>query len=135
VSQQVGASLGLAVMVTVFGAATTRAPGHVSTGVDAARRAEVVLGHGTSAVLTGSAISIRAALLVVLLMVRTRSAPQAPSAAAIPVLAEGDSGLETLATLLGTSPTQTTRRGRGHAASGPLSLLPVKLAWRNLSSS
>ncbi len=97
VSTQVGASLGLAVMVTVFGAATTRAAAHVPAGVSAARRTQLLLGHGTSAVLTGSAISIGGALLVVLLMVRSRSAPESvPS----PVLAEGDAGLETLSSRL-----------------------------------
>jgi predicted MFS family arabinose efflux permease len=104
VSQQVGASLGLAVMVTVFQAATTRAAAHIPAGVDAARRAQVILGHGASAVLTGSAISIGVALVVVLLMVRTRSAPQVLVPSARPALAEGDSGLETLASPLGSSP-------------------------------
>ena len=105
VSQQVGASLGLAVMVTVFGAALTRAAVHVPAGVSSARRAQLLLGHGTSAVLTGSAISIGAAFLVVLLMVRTRSAAEhfAP-----PVLAAGDSGLETLASPLGPPPPKVT---------------------------
>jgi EmrB/QacA subfamily drug resistance transporter len=97
VSQQVGASLGLAVMVTVFGAATTRAAAHVPAGVGAARRAQLLLGHGTSAVLTGSAISIGAAVLVILLMVRSRSAPEP---VASPLLAEGDAGLETLSSPL-----------------------------------
>ena len=101
VSQQVGASLGLAVMVTVYGAATSRAATHVPAGVSAQHRAQVILGHGTSAVLTGAAISIGCALLVVLLMVRTRTEP-AP--ALTPVLPEGDSGLETLASPLGTAP-------------------------------
>jgi hypothetical protein len=101
VSQQVGASLGLAVMVTVFGAATARAASHVPAGIGAAHRAQVILGHGTSAVLTGSALSIGAALLVVVLMVRTRATPPV---AAVPVLAEGDSGLETLASPLGSAP-------------------------------
>jgi EmrB/QacA subfamily drug resistance transporter len=101
VSQQVGASLGLAVMVTVYGAATSRAASHVPTGLSAEHRAQVILGHGASAVLTGAAISIGCALLVVLLMVRTRTAP-AP--ALTPVLPEGDSGLETLASPLGTAP-------------------------------
>jgi EmrB/QacA subfamily drug resistance transporter len=97
VSQQVGASLGLAVMVTVFGAATTRAAVHVPAGLSAARRAEVLLGHGTSAVLTGSAISIGGALVVILLMVRSRSAPET---VASPLLAGDDSGLETLSSPL-----------------------------------
>ena len=53
------------------------------------------------AVLTGSALSIGAALLVVVLMVRTRATPPV---AAVPVLAEGDSGLETPASPLGSAP-------------------------------
>ena len=104
VSQQVGASLGLAVMVTVFGAATAKAARHVPAGVDAARRAQVILGHGTSAVLTGSAMSIGAAVLVTLLMVRTRSARRADVEPEVPVVAEGDAGLETLASPLGPPP-------------------------------
>jgi EmrB/QacA subfamily drug resistance transporter len=104
VSQQVGASLGLAVMVTVFGAATAKAALHVPAGVDAARRAQVILGHGTSAVLTGSAMSIGAALLVVLLMVRTRTPRQSFLTPEVPVVAEGDAGLETLASPVGPPP-------------------------------
>jgi EmrB/QacA subfamily drug resistance transporter len=116
VSQQVGASLGLAVMVTVFQAATTRAAAHVPAGVDTARRSQVILGHGASAVLTGSAISIGAALLVVLLMVRTRSSPQALASPARPVLAEGDSGFETLASPLGSAPSDPRISAQGPSA-------------------
>jgi predicted MFS family arabinose efflux permease len=105
VSQTVGASLGLAVMVTVFGAATTHAAAHLPVGVNAARRAQLLLGHGTSAVLTGSAISMGVAVLVILLMVRTRSAPEA---VAQPVLAEDEAALETLSPpLLGPPPKVT----------------------------
>jgi high-affinity nickel permease len=105
VSQTVGASLGLAVMVTVFGAATTHAAAHLPAGVNAARRAQLLLGHGTSAVLTGSAISMGVAVLVILLMVRTRSAPEA---VAQPVLAEDEAALETLSPpLLGPPPKVT----------------------------
>jgi predicted MFS family arabinose efflux permease len=97
VSQQVGASLGLAVMVTVFGAATTRAAADVPAGTPAGHRAQLILGHGTSAVLTGSAISLGIALLVVLLMVRTRSARQAPEPTS--ELPDGDLGMLTPAAL------------------------------------
>ncbi len=105
VSQQTGASLGLAVMVTVFGAATTRAATHVPAGVSAARRAQLLLGHGTSAVLTGSSLSMGAALLVVLLMVRSRSAKQ-PVAPTVP--AEDEAALETLSPPLLAPPPKVT---------------------------
>jgi hypothetical protein len=105
VSQTVGASLGLAVMVPVFGAATGRAAAHLPAGVSSSRAAQIVLGHGTSAVLTGSALSIGCAVLMVLLLVRTRSAPEL---VATPVVAEGSSGLETLASPLGSPPPTVT---------------------------
>jgi hypothetical protein len=105
VSQTTGASLGLAVMVTVFGAAVTRAASHVPAGVSGARRAQLLLGHGTSAVLTGASLSMGAALLVVLLMVRSRSA-RAPVAST--VLAEDEAALETLSPPLLAPPTKVT---------------------------
>jgi hypothetical protein len=90
VSQQVGASLGLAVMVTVFGAATSRAAQHVPAGIEPGHRAQIILGHGTSAVLTGSAISLCIALLVVLTMVRTRTPAPESVAPPPPELTEAD---------------------------------------------
>jgi EmrB/QacA subfamily drug resistance transporter len=105
VSQTVGASLGLAIVVPVFGAATGRAAAHLPAGVSSARATTITLAHGTSAVLTGSAISIGCAVLVVLLLVRTRSARETVAA---PVVAEGSSGLETLASPLGPPPPKVT---------------------------
>lgn len=71
VSQQVGGTLGIAVLVTVFGAAT-----HGSAG-----SARDTLAHGVSSALTGSAIFLATALIVVTLFLR-------PTLAAVPELLE-----------------------------------------------
>lgn len=105
VSQQTGASLGLAVMVTVFGAASTQAAAHLPAGVSAARRAQLLLGHGTSAVLTGAAISIGVAVLVVVSMVRTRPASEPVTSS---VAAEDEAALETLSSPLLAPPPKVT---------------------------
>ena len=64
VAQQLGASLGLGILVTVFAAAD-----HVSTGSGApmapARAAQAALAHGVSSALRGSALFLAVALVVV----------------------------------------------------------------------
>ena len=70
VAQQVGGTLGLAVMVTIFGAASSRAAAHHPQGVSAAREAQLEMARGTAAALTGSTIFVAVSLVVVLLMVR-----------------------------------------------------------------
>jgi EmrB/QacA subfamily drug resistance transporter len=97
VTQQVGGSLALAVMVAVFGAATANAAAHLPSGTSEARAEQLLMARGTSAALTGSTVFMAASLLVIVLMVRSGSGPKAPP---IPVLDEDDSGLETLSSPL-----------------------------------
>ena len=61
VSQQIGASLGLSILITRFAAAT-----HAPTGAD------LKLAHGVAAALTGSAAFLIVALAVVFMTLRTR---------------------------------------------------------------
>ena len=65
VSQQLGASLGLGILITVFASATRSATGD---------SAQAVLAHGVSTALTGSAIFLALALLVSIAVIR-RPAP------------------------------------------------------------
>ncbi len=70
VCQQVGGSLGVAVMVTIFGAAADRAARERPPGISAAREAQLEMARGTAAALTGSAVFLAASLLAVLLLIR-----------------------------------------------------------------
>jgi predicted MFS family arabinose efflux permease len=72
VAQQVGGSLGLAILITVFGSAIR------SGGTDAKHQ----LAHGVGAALTGSTVFLALALTVILLLVRK------PAAAAVPAETE-----------------------------------------------
>jgi MFS family permease len=65
VAQQLGASLGLGILITIFAAATH----HVS-----GSSAQAELAHGVSTALTGAAVFLALALLVVLVLIR-RPAP------------------------------------------------------------
>jgi Na+/phosphate symporter len=65
VAQQMGSAVGLAVMVTIFGAAT-RTTNH--------QQPQQVLAHGVSSALTGSAAFLLAALAVILVLIRRRPA-------------------------------------------------------------
>ncbi|HEU5355908.1 MAG TPA: MFS transporter [Actinocrinis sp.] len=63
---QVGGSLGLGVLVTVFGTASRNALQHQGAGVPAALAAKQHLAHAISAALTGSVVFLSVALLIVL---------------------------------------------------------------------
>ncbi|MBS2964110.1 MFS transporter [Actinocrinis puniceicyclus] len=63
---QVGGSLGLAVLVTVFGTAARDAARHPAAGVPAALAARQNLAHAISAALTGSVAFLTVAVLIVL---------------------------------------------------------------------
>ncbi|HZU55787.1 MAG TPA: MFS transporter [Actinocrinis sp.] len=63
---QVGGSLGLGVLVTVFGTAARNAAGQHSAGVPAALAAKQHLAHAISAALTGSVVFLAVALVIVL---------------------------------------------------------------------
>jgi EmrB/QacA subfamily drug resistance transporter len=98
VAQQVGGSLGLAVMVTIFGAASRRFAAHRPIGVSDFRETQLEMAHGTAAALTGSTIFIAASLLVVLLTIRTRRGTVNSPEPAFHV--EDTDGLETLSSPL-----------------------------------
>jgi EmrB/QacA subfamily drug resistance transporter len=70
--QLVGGSLGLAVLVAVFGTASSDAARHPVPGLTSAGQAQHVLAHGIASAFLLAAILDVAALLVVLLVLRTR---------------------------------------------------------------
>jgi EmrB/QacA subfamily drug resistance transporter len=77
VMQQVGGTLGLAILVTVYGSARQSAASHPLPGATAAEQARHVLVHGMSASFSAAAIFDVLALLVVLFLIRI---PRAASA-------------------------------------------------------
>jgi EmrB/QacA subfamily drug resistance transporter len=77
VMQQVGGSLGLAVLVAVFGTASRDAQQHPLPGLTAAAQGQHVLAHGMATAFGLAAIFNVASLLVILALIRTRKpAPQ-----------------------------------------------------------
>ena len=76
VTQQVGGSLGLAILVTVFGTAYRDAARRLAPGVSHPGAAHQLLIHGMSAAFTVAALFDVCVLLVILLTSRSRPAPQ-----------------------------------------------------------
>ena len=70
VMQQVGGTLGLAILVTIYGSARQSAASHPLAGATAAEQARHALVHGMSAAFSAAAIFDVLALLVVLLAIR-----------------------------------------------------------------
>ncbi|MDQ8043338.1 MAG: MFS transporter [Solirubrobacteraceae bacterium] len=70
VFQQMGGSLGLGILVTVFASATRHAAEHPVAGLSGALQARHELAHGVAMALTGSAVLMAAALAVVVLVIR-----------------------------------------------------------------
>ena len=100
VSQQVGGSLGLAVMVTIFeAAASRRAAEHAPAGVSAFRETQLEMARGTSAALTGSTVFVACSLLVILTMVRARKGTAVRGRTPERILQDED-GLESLSSPL-----------------------------------
>jgi EmrB/QacA subfamily drug resistance transporter len=66
-AQQLGGSLGLSVLVTVFASASRAALGHPSAAAATVGDARYALAHGVAAAITGSAALLAAALLIVAL--------------------------------------------------------------------
>jgi len=82
--QLVGGSLGLAVLVAVFGTSTKNAAAHPVAGLTAAAQAQHVLAHGIGSAFLLAAILDVVALLVILLVIRTgRQQPAAAPATAV----------------------------------------------------
>jgi EmrB/QacA subfamily drug resistance transporter len=74
VSQQLGGSLGLSILVTIFAAASRAAVAHPLGGASAKLEAQHELAHAVSTALTGSAVFLALGLGVVLIVMR-RPAP------------------------------------------------------------
>jgi len=72
VMQQVGGSLGLAILVAVYGTASRNAQQHPLPGLTAAAQGQHVLAHGMAVAFGLAAILNVASLLVILALIRTR---------------------------------------------------------------
>jgi EmrB/QacA subfamily drug resistance transporter len=70
VAHQLGGSLGLGILVTVFAAAGRAAAGHPPAGASAAAEGRHELAHGVATALTGSTVFLALALVVVTLVMR-----------------------------------------------------------------
>ncbi|HEX4016644.1 MAG TPA: MFS transporter [Frankiaceae bacterium] len=82
VAQQIGASVGLAVMVTIFGAASRSSARHPLADVTAQTSAQHGLAHAVGSALTGSSVFLAVAFTVIVVLVRRR--PNPPVALAEP---------------------------------------------------
>ncbi|MFC6007849.1 MFS transporter [Angustibacter luteus] len=85
VSQQIGATLGLAVLVTVFSAASRHAVAAGPAGRDAVEQARHVFVTGADSALLAASVLI---VLVAVVVAVTNRAPRSPAAVAVPVLAD-----------------------------------------------
>jgi EmrB/QacA subfamily drug resistance transporter len=81
VMQQVGGSLGLAVLVAVFGTASRNAAGHPLAGATPAFQAHHALAHGMATAFLLAAILDVAALAVIIALIRVRMPVPVPQAA------------------------------------------------------
>jgi EmrB/QacA subfamily drug resistance transporter len=79
VAQQLGGSLGLGILITVFASATRSAAAHPLAGASAHAEASHELAHAVSTSLTGSAILLALALAVVLVVMRRPATATAPA--------------------------------------------------------
>jgi hypothetical protein len=77
VTQQVGGSLGLAVLVTVFGTASRNGAAHPTPG--ASPQAQQILAHGIGSAFTAAAVFIACALILALIAVDTGRPEQPPA--------------------------------------------------------
>jgi hypothetical protein len=81
-AQQVGGSLCLGVLVTVFTGASASATRHLPVATTAQLAAKIELAHGTAMAVTGSAIALALALVVVAVLIPRSPAPTGPGASA-----------------------------------------------------
>jgi predicted MFS family arabinose efflux permease len=77
VAQQLGGSLGLGILITVFAAASRSAAHDPLASTSAHLRAQHELAHGVASALTGSAVFLALALAVVIVVVRRPAAVEA----------------------------------------------------------
>jgi MFS family permease len=81
VMQQVGGSLGLAVLVAVFGTTSRHAQQHPLPGLTAAAQGQHVLAHGIASAFGLAAILNAVSLLVIVTLIRTRRPVPQPAPA------------------------------------------------------
>jgi EmrB/QacA subfamily drug resistance transporter len=81
-AQQVGGSLCLGVLVTVFTAASASAARHLPVGTTAQLAAKTELAHGTAMAVTGSAVLLALALVIVAVVIARSPAPAGAGASA-----------------------------------------------------
>jgi EmrB/QacA subfamily drug resistance transporter len=79
VAHQLGGSLGLGILVTVFAAGSRAAAGHPLAGATGQLEARHELAHAVSTALTGSAVFLALALTVVVLVMRRPARETAPA--------------------------------------------------------
>jgi EmrB/QacA subfamily drug resistance transporter len=84
VAQQLGGSLGLGILITVFASATRSAAQHPLAGASARAEASHELAHAVATSLTGSAVLLTLALAVVVVVMRRPAAAPAPAPLAQP---------------------------------------------------
>ena len=84
VAQQLGGSLGLGILVTVFASATRSAADHPLAGASAHAEASHELAHAVGSSLTGSAVLLGLALAVAVVVMR-RPAAAVPAPAPAPL--------------------------------------------------
>jgi EmrB/QacA subfamily drug resistance transporter len=90
VMQQVGGSLGLAVLVAVFGTASRNVLAHPVTGLSAAALQHRALAHGTGVAFGLAAIFDVVTLVLIAVLLRGRAPAPAPAAPAVAVDGDGD---------------------------------------------
>jgi MFS family permease len=90
VAQQLGGSLGLGILITVFASASRTAAAHPLAGVSAHDEARHVLAEAVSTSLTGSAVLLALALAVAVLVMRRPSTTAAPVPLAKPATTGSD---------------------------------------------
>jgi predicted MFS family arabinose efflux permease len=80
--QQVGGSLGLAILVTVFGSASRDAATHPLAGVALLAQRHHIFAHGIASAFTSASCFATCTLLVALIAIRSRPSPARPAAMA-----------------------------------------------------
>lgn len=72
VAHQMGASLGLAILITVFGSASRTAADHPLIGATPHKQAQYVLAHASAASITGSVIFLLLALMAIIVLIHKK---------------------------------------------------------------
>ncbi|MZQ86976.1 MFS transporter [Paenibacillus sp. 5J-6] len=76
VAHQTGASLGLAILITVFGSASREAVTHPLAGAAQQDQARYVLAHASAASITGSVIFMALSLIAIIVLIQKKRSPK-----------------------------------------------------------